>query len=162
MRWPFLILLFHMLCGTFIFSVLFTKLVPECWSVIVNETPCRDATHKSRVVTSRWCWGNFMCLLCCFISHEPLQHFSCSAVMAKNPLRVLGSTTVTFAEALWMYLGTANLRQIPVISTSLPFHCYFIWASLSYLKLRAELRSTPQPSGDGRRFIKASSGKKTT
>lgn len=143
----------------------FTKLVPECWSVIVNEIPCRDSTHKSRVVTSRWCWENFMCLLGSFISQEPLQHSSCSAVMAKKPRFgswVKGSTTVTFAETPWMYLGNANLLQIPVILTSLPFHCCPIWASLSYLKLRAELRSTPQPSGDGRCFIKASSGKKTT
>lgn len=85
--------------------------------------------------------------------------------MAKKTLFgswVKGSTTVTFAETPWMHLGNANLLQIPVISTSLPFLCCLIWACLSYLKLRAELGSTPQPSGDGPRFIKTSSGKKTT
>lgn len=106
----------------------------------------RPPAEMRHIKAELWPAGRVGRILCvCFALLFPMSLFSTPVLQWWQKTRfgswVKGSTTVTFAETPWMYLGNTNLLQIPVISTSLPFHCCFIWASLSYLKLRAELEA---------------------
>lgn len=93
-----------------------------------------------------------------FISHEPLQCSSWSVMMEKH----------TSALELWPLLkcpgciwGRGSSRSAHQVDTtfvpSLSYLGFALWPRpLTGPKLRAELKSTQQPSGVGRRFVRAS------